>query len=200
MCPCPGEPKNTMNTTTLLTRTIVATLIAVILAGCGYHNPYLASGTRPITISHNMWTNRTTELGLDNTLFQAQSDWLRKSPMITMIDSPAEAEYQLTGTVDRVSYPEISFGAYQEGTEGRADLTVSFTLKETKSGKVVWKGTSVTRQQSFFMSQDPITLQSNRKAALQEIADDFAEDIYLHLVTTIMRPPKAKKGGQESRP
>jgi len=167
---------------------LLATLLALLLTGCGYHNPYLAKGNHPISVARSMWTNHTTELGLDNTLFQAQSDWLRKSPLITMTDMDHGAEYQLTGTIDRVSYPEISFGTYREGTEGRAELTVSFAIKETKSGQVVWERRSATRQQAFFMSQDPIKLQSNRKAALQEIANDFAEEIYLYLITKIMRP------------
>ena len=167
---------------------IVAVLLAVVLSGCGYHNPYLAQGNRRITIAPTMWTNRTTELGLDNTLFQAQSDWLRKSPLITMRETAAGADYELTGTIDRVTFPEISFGTFREGTEGRAELTVSFTLKETKSGQIVWERPNATRSEAFYMSQDPIRLQSNRKAALKEIADDFAEEIYLHLITTMMRP------------
>ncbi len=176
---------------TLPTRSCSSILLALLLFGCGYHNPYLTQGLAPITISRSMWTNRTTELGLPNTLFQAQSDWLRKSPLITIADSKAEADYQLSGTIDRVSYPEISFGTFREGTEGRAELTVSFTLTETKSGKVVWERPAATRQQTFFMSQDPVRLQDNRTAALREIADDFAEEIYLHLITTTMRPTPA---------
>ena len=174
------------------TRALVAVLLALLLAGCGYHNPYLAQGGRPITIAPTMWTNRTTELGLENTLFQAQADWLRKSPLITMTDPSAGTDYELTGTIDRVTYPEISFGTFREGTEGRAELVVSFVLKETKSGKTVWERLAATRQETFFMSQDPIRLQSNRQAALKEIADDFAEEIYLHLITSIMRPATTK--------
>lgn len=172
-------------------RFLLITLFTLVLSGCGYHNPYLTQGLTPITISRSMWNNHTTELGLPNTLFQAQSDWLRKSPLITITEDKNEAEYQLSGTIDRVSYPEISFGTFREGTEGRAELTVSFTLTETKSGKVVWERSSTTRQQSFFMSQDPIRLQDNRTAALAEIADDFAEEIYLHLITTTMRTTPA---------
>jgi hypothetical protein len=170
-----------------LTTSLFLSLLALVLSGCGYHNPYLTQGLKPITISRSMWTNRTTELGLPTTLFQAQSDWLRKSPLITISASAAQADYELTGAIDRVSYPEISFGTFREGTEGRAELTVSFTLKETTSGKVVWERKTVTRQQAFYMSQDPIRLHDNHTAALAEIADDVAEEIYLHLITTTMR-------------
>lgn len=162
--------------------------IVLLLAGCGYYNPYLAPGNRPLTLHRSMWINHTTELGLDNTLFQAQADWLRKSPLITVSATAERADYSLTGAIERVNYPEISFGAFREGTEGRAELTVSFTLKDSKSGEIVWQKTS-TRQQTFYMTQNPMQLQANRKAALQEIANDFAEEIYLLLIKhSMMRP------------
>lgn len=174
-----------------MNRPFLAILIAIISllgSGCGYHNPYLASGTHPITVQRSMWVNHTTEMGLDNTLLQSQDDWLRKSPLIRLTESAEGADFILSGSIDRVSYPEVSFGAYREGIEGRADLTVSFTLTDHKSGQVVWRQQGVSRQQTFAMSQDNITLQANRKAALAKIADHFAEDIYLHLITHTMRP------------
>lgn len=174
--------------------TLLIAAIALILSGCGYYNPYLVKGTQPISLHRSMWSNRTTEIGLDNTLFQAQSDWFRKSPLISMTDSTAGADYTLAGSIDRVTYPEISFGRYQEGTEGRAELTVSFSLEDRKSGQVVWQQNGTSRQQTFYMSQDPMQLQANRTKALQEIADDFAEEIYLHLINTMMRPTPQSVG------
>ncbi len=165
---------------------LFAALLA--LAGCGYYNPYVGHGYKEISIHRSMWTNHTTEVGLENTLFQAQSDWFRKSPLITMADSPSQADYVLTGSIDRIYYPEISFGKFREGIEGRAELTVSFAIKDRKSGKIVWQRKADSDQKNFAMTQDPIQLQNNKDVALHRIAEDFAEEIYLYLVNQLMRP------------
>jgi len=166
---------------------LLLAFLVLLLSGCGYYNPYVSQGNKPISLYHAMWPNRTTELGLENVLFQAQSDWMRKSPLITLTDSAGVADYELTGTIEQVTYPEISFGAYREGIQGNAKLKVSILLKEKKSDKVIWRQTS-TREATFIMSQNPNQLQANRKVALRQIADDFGEEIYLYLINTIMRP------------
>lgn len=172
----------------VLVKAAMAVVVVLLLSACGYYNPYAASQSgKAVTLHRAMWTNRTTEMGLDNVLYQAQSDWLRKSRLITLADSPAAADYQLSGAIERVNYPEVSFGQYQMATQGRAELAVSFTLTDKKSGKVVWQR-SATRTQTFLMSQDPLTLQSSRRAAFEKIADRFGEEIYLYVMNTIIRP------------
>ncbi len=167
---------------------LLLAFIVLVMSGCGYYNPYMVKGNQPISLHRSMWSNKTNEMGLGNTLFQAQSDWLRKSPLISLTDSTALADYKLTGSIDRVTYPEISFGTYREGTEGRAELTVSYAIEDRKSGQIVWQKKGATRQQTFYMSQDPMQLQAKRNDALKIIADDFAEEIYLYLINTMMRP------------
>lgn len=166
---------------------LVIVSLGLFLSGCGYYNPYVVHGDHPVSLHRSMWPNRTTEIGLENTLFQAQSDWLRKSPNITFADVKDQADYILTGTIDRVTYPEVSFGAYREGIEGRADLMVSYSITERKSGKVSRQQQRVVRQQTFPMSQDPVQLQANKNAALRQIADDIGEEIYLHLINRMTK-------------
>lgn len=166
-------------------------LACIMLGGCGYYSPYAQSGNSHIRVHHGMWTNRGTEMGLDNTLYQTQADWLRKSPLISLADSAATADYELSGSIDRLDSPEVSFGAFREGIEGRAELTVSFRLRDTKSGQVVWQRQAATRQETFYLSPDPIQQQSNRRQALRKIADDFAEEIYLHLLKITMKADPA---------
>jgi hypothetical protein len=188
-----AKPMNNITTPKRLAL-LTAAILALVLSGCGYYNPYLVQGSRTISLYHSMWSNRTNEFGLENTMFQSQADWLRKSPLITLADSPDTADYILNGSIDRVTHPEISFGHYRQAEEERAELTVSFSIKDRRSGKIVWQKKEDKRQETYYTSQDPMKLQDNRKAALQEIADDFAEEIYLHLITNEMRPaPDTKK-------
>lgn len=172
----------------LLLRATMAVVVALILAACGYYNPYAAAKDgNPSQLYRTMWTNKTGELGLENILYQAQSDWLRKSRLINSVDSAAEADYQLSGAIERVNYPEVAFGRYQLATQGKVELTVNFTLVDRKSGKPAWKR-EATRTQTFLMSQDPMVIQANRRAAFEKIADSFGQEIYLYMINTILRP------------
>jgi len=159
----------------------------LLLSGCGYYNPYVAHGDHPVSVHRSMWPNRTNEIGLENTLFQAQSDWLRKSPLINFADVKDQADYVLIGTIDRVTYPEISFGAYQQGIEGRAELMVSYSMIERKSGAITRQRQGVVWTQNFLMTQDPVQLQANKNAALRKIADDIGEEIYLHMINSMTK-------------
>lgn len=165
-----------------------ALMLLLLIAGCGYYNPYVArSDSKPITLHRSMWKNSTTELALETTFYRALSDWLRKSTLITMTETRDEAEYILTGEITRIDYPEISYGSQQSVKELRADLTIHFLITNNKTGAIVWEKTE-TQQQELFMSSDPITLRNNKNVALAQIADDVAEEIYLHIINSIMRP------------
>lgn len=173
----------------VLVKAVMALFVVFMFSACGYYNPYAAekSGGKPVGLYRTMWTNRTAEMGLENVFFQSQSDWLRKSRLITSVDSSTTADYVLSGVIEQVNYPEIAFGRYQVATQGRVELTVNFTLTDNKSGKPTWKR-SATRTQTFTMSQDLMALKASKSAAFKKIADRFGEEIYLYMINTIVRP------------
>lgn len=169
-----------------------ALLLLILLAGCGYYNPYVArSDSKPITLHRSMWKNQTNELALETTFYHALSDWLRKSKLITMTESKEEAEFILTGEITRIDYNEISYGSKQAVKELRADLVSHYKITKSATGEIVWEKTT-SRQEELFMDNDPIILQNNKNVALAQIADDVAEEIYLHIINSIMRPADEK--------
>jgi hypothetical protein len=177
---------------------IIAALLLLFIAGCGYYNPYVAdSDSRPITLSRPLWINNTGEIGLENTMDQSPSDWLRKSKLIHLVDNPAQAQYELTGALLDINYPEISYGSHLLANELRANLRVRFSIiersnkKDKKDKKAVWTQKNRTFTETLSMSANPITLQANKKEALAKITNDIAEAIYLHIINHIMRLQKA---------
>ncbi|MFW8600987.1 LPS assembly lipoprotein LptE [Desulfobacterota bacterium M19] len=177
---------------------IITTFLLLFLAGCGYYNPYIAdSDSRPITLSRPLWVNNTGEIGLESTMDESLSSWLRKSKLIHLVDNPARAQYELTGTLLDINYPEISYGNHLLANELRANLRVSFSIidhnnkKNKKDKKVVWVQKNRTFTETLSMSDNPITLQANKKEALAKITNDIAEAIYLHIINHIMRLQKA---------
>ncbi len=177
-----------------MTRTMktIAVILLLFLTGCGYYNPYVAdSNSRPITLSRPLWINNTGEIGLESTMDQSLSNWLRKSKLIHLVDNPAQAEYELTGTLLDINYPEISYGNHLLANELRANLRVRFTIIDHNNKKAVWTQKNRTFTETLSMSANPITLQANKKEALTKITNDIAETIYLHIINHIMRLQKA---------
>lgn len=177
-----------------MTRTTktIAVFLLLFLAGCGYYNPYVAdSDSRPITLSRPLWVNNTGEIGLENTMDQSLSSWLRKSKLIHLVDNPAQAEYELTGTLLDINYPEISYGNHLLANELRANLRVRFTIIDHNNNEAVWAQKIRTFTETLNMSANPTTLQANKKEALAKITNDIAETIYLHIINHIMRLQKA---------
>ncbi len=165
-------------------------IISLLLASCGYYNPYVArSDSKPITLHRSMWDNQTNELALETTFYHALSDWLRKTKLITLTDSKEEAEYVLTGEINTIDYPEISYASNRVASELRANLSVSYKIIETSTGKISWQQ-SETLDETLIKVSDQIQLQKNKNAALAIIADDLAEKIYLHIINSIMRPDR----------
>ncbi len=160
----------------------------LILSGCGYYNPYVSnSSSKPISLNRSLWANKTGEVGLENTMYQSLSNWLRKSSLIHLAGTPDTADYILTGSIDSVDYPELSYGSHQIANELRANLHVSFTLTERATGKKVWT-VSKSFTETLNTSTNPTSLQANKKGAMLKISQDISEIIYLHIINKIMRP------------
>lgn len=174
-----------------ISKQILIILVLGLCVSCGYYNPYVASSnSKPITLHRSMWTNQTNELGLETTFYHALSDWLRKSKLITLTEDKNDAEYVLTGKIVSVYYPELSYTNHNVANELRANLTVTFSLTDQSTGKTVWEKTNYTRTETLAAVADPNQLRAYKKVALRQIADDLAEEIYLYLINSIMRPDR----------
>jgi len=171
---------------------VLLVLAAVLLgaAGCGYYNPYVVNDTgRAITLHRAMWENRTSELALESVFYRSLSSYLRKTPKIILKDSNEDAEFGLTGTIESVDYPELSYTTNREASELRAKVRITVTIVRNSTGEVVWEkknymGTETI--ESFAMSDDPGVLQRNKDEALRKISDDVAEMIYLTIIKKII--------------
>jgi hypothetical protein len=178
-----------MSNTNIISRYFSLLLIGVLLlvASCGYYNPYVVnSDATPISLNRSMWNNQTNELGFETVCYHSLSNWLRKTKLINLKEQSEKSQYQLTGTILSINYPEISYGGYNVATELRAQLTVEYILKDTQKNTIVWQNKKTYSDELKYHS-DPSQLQSNKKKALAEIADDISEEIYLYIIQKVMR-------------
>ncbi len=166
---------------------LLTALLLMITTGCGYYNPYVAnSDAEPISLHRSMWKNQTNELGLETVLYHSLSSWLRKSKLIHIKETPEEAQYKIIGKITSVYYPEISYGGNNEATELRARLSVDYSIMDQENGKIIFEKKK-TYTETFYQNASPSQLQTNKKEALAEIADDISEEMYLFIINKVMR-------------
>lgn len=168
-------------------RLIVAALL--LLAGCGYHNPYskrVAPATPVATVCLEVWENRTNELGLESLLFQKTADWLQQSRHIAITANKEEADYLLSGEILMVDYPATAFSVFDVATTLQARVKVSYRLTDRARGLTIWETGETLRESSYPAGADAVRRQSNKKTALTSIANEVAEQVYLRVTTTLL--------------
>lgn len=161
---------------------IALLLIPTLFAACGYRplsrmyeHPGL-QGTEPLPLFMPMWNNNTNEFGLEANLFNTVADWLQGSDYILLKKKAAEAEYTLEGTIRSIDLTS---------SLGTVRLTISYSLKNNNTDKMLWQETSSTYAKSYQISNDAVATNSERQKALSEIADDIGEKIYVRFLNTM---------------
>jgi hypothetical protein len=160
----------------------------LILQGCGYHNPY--SGTKDqeqadVAVYLSVWDNRTNEMGLENLIFQKTADWLQQINSLRTTTDTDQADYLLSGTVLGVDYPASAFSTTSTATTLNAKIRVEYKLTYRANGKLIWQTTETVRGSGYPVGADALRSQSNKNTALETIADEIGENIYLKLTDTL---------------
>ncbi|MFZ5764557.1 MAG: LPS assembly lipoprotein LptE [Thermodesulfobacteriota bacterium] len=170
-------------------------LAALSLSGCGYSHPYAGKveagedfNNKAVALSVEMWGNQTSELGYQTEITQALFRWLKKSPHFTLASSREQADYILTGTVDSLDFPGLSYGTWDRAVELRAQVVFSFSLQERENGTIVLRKKEQRWHESFPASGDAATTEMQKREALREIAEHIAEDMYVQLFYRFSHP------------
>ncbi len=170
-----------------LMRVAMLGIMPLLFVGCGYQNAYLATqkemaamkaeigSTVPLYLP--MWTNRTNELGLQLSFVNALYTLFQSSDLVKLTKTSGQAEYALNGEILSIT---------QGASRGIVLLTVAYNLKDLKSGKMVWQVPGQSFSESYYA--DPTNAakaQTNKRTALETIANDLAESIYMRTLQSI---------------
>ncbi|MFC1524669.1 LPS assembly lipoprotein LptE [Thermodesulfobacteriota bacterium] len=158
-------------------------VVCLLLHGCGYRNPYLSSDDDrgdPVRLHLMYWKNQTNELGLESLIHQKLTTWVIQSKQIKLVASPEEAEMLLQGTILAIEYPGNTFDDIDKARTLKAIMEFSYVLKDAESKKTLLSKRA-RRETAYAVGKDALFSQSNKKLALQKVADDLSEDIYLRL-------------------
>jgi hypothetical protein len=120
-------------------------LLLLTLAGCGYRpvgTGTLAPGGRPV-IAIPLFGNRSTEVGLESVFANAFVETFSQSGALRVTPRPEEADLVLEGKVASLELSSVAFLDSDRSLERRVTIQVELSLKNRKTGKIVWKNTEV---------------------------------------------------------
>jgi lipopolysaccharide assembly LptE-like protein len=135
---------------------VVAMALTTMLAGCGYHfaasGSNLPSGAETIYVAR--FTNRTRQTGINDVFMRYVDDEIAMHHRLQLVDSPSEADLELTGEILTVTAMPSSFNSVLEPTIYNQAMTVSAQLKDLRTNKVIWTASSLGN-----MQHDPVVAQ-----------------------------------------
>lgn len=157
-------------------------LLVLVAAGCGYYNPNMLPQDEqgpPIKLYVPIWPNSTNELGLESDIHNAISDWLMQSKRLILVPNKEKADFVLNGSIDSVRYPGLSYDVTDQAKTLKTILTVSYTIKEKATDRVLWQAQSFTLEETYNLGSSSAQTDENKKRALNILADDLGEQIYI---------------------
>ena len=153
-------------------------LTALVLTGCGYHNPYTYTGPeKSIYVTH--WNNKTNALQLDSRIYQSLTHWFQKSSALKISKEKAGADFILAGEIISIELPSLSYGTGNSTAEVKVILTVRYILKEIKTDKVLLEVPGETWTEYARISSRATGTVDNEERALKTIINNLSEKIYI---------------------
>lgn len=119
--------------------------LVMALGGCGYHfgasGSNLPSGAETIYVAR--FTNRTRQTGINDVFMRYLDDEIAMHRRLRLVDSPGEADLELTGEILAVTPLPSSFNSVLEPTIYNRSMTVAAQLKDLRNNRVIWSVNSL---------------------------------------------------------
>ncbi len=157
------------------------------LSGCGYTNPYKTKNefdkndNGRVALYLDMWENKTNLLGFHATIQHDLILWLKKSNRFHLTQTRETSDYILSGVVQSIDQPALTYGTFDRATSLRAEVKFSYKLVDTATGKTVFEQGRISKEASYRVGSDAVRTNSNLKKALGLMSEDLADNIYIQL-------------------
>jgi len=155
----------------------LATLLLVLLASCGYHNPNIYTGPDRV-IYLKQWKNRTSELGLDARFYQSLVRWFQKSGSISITKNKEGAQLILAGEIVSITLPSRAYDDSNSTTEVKVQLRVRYVLKDLTTDEILVEEPGQTWTQNYVVGGSTSESNANQQEAIGIIINDISERIY----------------------
>ena len=131
-------------------------IVALALGGCGYH--FASSGSALPTDAQTIYVarfgNHTKQTGINDQFMRYINDEIARHARLRIVDDPTNADLELTGDVIAVNSLPAAFNSVLEPTLYNETITVTATLKDLRTDKVLWSAHYLSNtQQAPVVSQ-----------------------------------------------
>ena len=155
-------------------------IILLFFSACGYR--FAGSGNLPggiQTIAIEIFKNRTTETGLENTFTNDLIyEFTRKGRRVQK--NSKEADAILTGVIESERITTISRQAQQNALARRVEIIVSLKLTDPDGG-VKWSASGVAAFEDYDVATDKQANEVSKRRAIETLSKKLAEKVYNRL-------------------
>ena len=146
--------------------------VALTLSGCGYHFASSGDALPPSaeTIYVSRFVNNTRITGVNDQFMRYVKDEIALHRRLKLVDSPATADLELSGTIRFALQNPVGFNSALEPTQYNQVMVISAALTDLHAKKSIWSTHSVSAsQQAPVVPQSTVTtspsfLQQNLRA------------------------------------
>jgi hypothetical protein len=131
----------------------LACVLAVTLAACGYRpvaRGGAATGTpagaAPPTLAIPLFTNHSTEIGLESLLANTFIETFGHSQALRVTPRPENADLVLEGKITSVAFSSTAYFNINRSVVRRATIRVEVQLTRRSTGKVIWKDQGLVQE------------------------------------------------------
>jgi outer membrane lipopolysaccharide assembly protein LptE/RlpB len=160
-------------------RAAIIVILALGLAGCGYHfigrESGALSGIHTIAIPY--FINKSFEPGLERYVTEALVDEFVKSRFVQVADEAA-ADAVIRGRIDEFSESVISYDRDDRALEYRTRISLDVTLERKDTAEILWRTKGLYHFEEYTVSSDIATTEANKRIALKMAAAELAERIH----------------------
>ena len=158
---------------------VAAVLIAILLAGCGYHmeggRGSFAPGVQTVFV--DVFKNNTSEVNADSIFRTAFNDEIVQNGHFKIASGPEQADAVFRGTILSLQSSTLAYQTSNLSAENRLTVILRLSFEERATGKVLWEQGTYTATGDYRVTSVGAT-ESSRREALTKLADDTAERIY----------------------
>jgi outer membrane lipopolysaccharide assembly protein LptE/RlpB len=160
---------------------VLATIILVsAMIGCGYH-VMGKGGTFPegiTSVAIIPLENNTREPNLTAIFTSAlRREFIFRQDVKVVTEQKAEAT--LVGSITAIDTGSVAYNTEGRATEYDISVTLDARLIRQGTKAVLWKGDKIKGTWHYLASLDVMTNESNKNQAIQKIATDLSEKIYI---------------------
>jgi Lipopolysaccharide-assembly len=154
----------------------VVLAVALGVSGCGYSlRPSLPANIKTVHIP--VLQNRTQEPGIEDFVTQALTQALVTSGVAKIAASPALADGVLEGAIVGYSLTSLAFDRTVNATQYRLQLALALSLKDRRTGDVIWKADRIEERADFPVSGQVTQTLIREQDAVRRAAVDISRAI-----------------------